>query len=119
MFIIPNQKTKKMDKVLLLSKLYLNCIDNIKLPDDYKHFESEITRYRLQFTEHYIDYIVFPSYLQFLYFIVLVKLYLFDFFILVRLFERKINIRLYVKEKGLVLYDSKKRASLKRRLQKI
>jgi hypothetical protein len=40
-----------MHKVLLLSKLYLNCIDNIKLSDDHKHFESEIMRgiaYNLQ-----------------------------------------------------------------------
>jgi hypothetical protein len=43
MFMIPNKK-KKMHKVSLLSKLYLNCIDKIKLSDDYKHFESEIMR---------------------------------------------------------------------------
>jgi hypothetical protein len=30
-----------MRKVLLLSKLYLNCIDNINLSDDHKHVESE------------------------------------------------------------------------------
>ncbi len=83
-----------MHKVLLLSNLYLNCIDNIKLSDDYKTFRKRnYERYRLQVTEHYIDYIVFPSYLQFLYFIVLVKRDSFDFFTLVRLFERKINIR--------------------------
>jgi hypothetical protein len=33
-----------MHNVLLLSNLYLNCIDNIKLSDDYKNFESEITK---------------------------------------------------------------------------
>ncbi len=76
-------------------------------------------RYRLQFTEHYIDYIVFPSYLQFLYFIVLVKRYLFDFFTWVWLFKRKINIRSYAKEKELVLYDLKKQVRFKRRLPKI
>jgi hypothetical protein len=43
MFITPNKKNE-MQKVLLLSKLYLSCIDNIKLSDDCKNFESEITR---------------------------------------------------------------------------
>jgi hypothetical protein len=33
-----------MHKVLLLSKLYINCINNITLSDDHKHFESEIMR---------------------------------------------------------------------------
>ncbi len=33
-----------MRKVLLLSKLYLSCIDNIKLFGDNKRFESEIMR---------------------------------------------------------------------------
>jgi hypothetical protein len=33
-----------MHKVLLLSKFYLSCIDNIKLSDDYKNFGSEIMR---------------------------------------------------------------------------
>jgi hypothetical protein len=93
-----------MHNVLRLSKLYLNCIDNIKLSDDYEKFRKRnYERYRLQFTVHYIDYIVFPSYLQFLYFIVLVKCYLFDFFTWVWLFKRKINIRSYTKEKELVL----------------
>jgi hypothetical protein len=43
MFITPNKKNE-MYEVLLLSKLYLSCIDNIKLSDDYKNFESEIKR---------------------------------------------------------------------------
>jgi hypothetical protein len=110
MLITPNKK-KKMHKVLLLSKLYLNCIGNRKLSDDHKHFESEIMRV--------IAYIVFPSYLQFLYFIVLVKRYSFHFFTLVRPFERKINTPSYAKEKELVLYDSKKQVLFKRKLPNI
>ncbi len=37
-------KKKKIYKVLLFSKFYLNCIDKTHLSDDYKRFEREIMR---------------------------------------------------------------------------